>query len=284
MGKGYLLMQLVTYQGSQGPRVGRLLGSGIVDLGFADMTQFLAQPDWHEQARAAERLAPQLDGARLLAPVTRPGKFIGIGLNYSDHAAESGMPVPKQPILFAKFSNAIAGPYDPILHPGETVTAKLDWEVELGVVIGRKCRRVSVENALQYVAGYTVINDVSARDLQMFDGQWLKGKTCDGFAPMGPVLVTADEVPDPQNLPLSLTVNGETMQQGSTAKMVFGVAELVSFLSGLMTLEPGDVIATGTPPGVGMGRKPQVFLRVGDVVRCEIPGIGFIENRVELDA
>lgn len=277
-------MQLVTYQGSQGPRVGRLLGSGIVDLGFADMTQFLSQPDWREQARAAERLAPQLSGARLLAPVHRPGKFIGIGLNYSDHAAESGMPVPKQPILFAKFTNAVTGPYDPILHPGENVTSKLDWEVELGVVIGRKCRRVAPEEALWYVAGYTIVNDVSARDLQMFDGQWIKGKTCDSFAPMGPVLVTTDEIPDPQNLPLELYVNGEKMQGGSTSKMVFGVAELVSFLSGLMTLEPGDVIATGTPPGVGMGRKPQVFLRVGDVVRCEIPGIGFIENTVELDA
>ncbi|HWI61476.1 MAG TPA: fumarylacetoacetate hydrolase family protein [Symbiobacteriaceae bacterium] len=277
-------MQLVTYQGPQGPRVGRLLSSGIADLGYTDMTQFLARPDWREQARAAERQSPQLSGARLLAPVTRPGKFIGIGLNYSDHAAESGMPVPKQPILFAKFTNAVTGPYDPILHPGEQVTGKLDWEVELGVVIGRKCRRVSEEEALWYVAGYTIINDVSARDLQMFDGQWLKGKTCDSFAPMGPVLVTADEIPDPQNLPLLLTVNGETMQSGNTSKMVFGVAALVSYLSGLMTLEPGDVIATGTPPGVGMGRKPQVFLKPGDVVRCEIPGIGFIENAVELDA
>ncbi|HYF94852.1 MAG TPA: fumarylacetoacetate hydrolase family protein [Symbiobacteriaceae bacterium] len=277
-------MQLVTYQGPQGPRVGRLLGSGIVDLGFTDMTEFLSQPDWRELAGAAGQGAPQLSGARLMAPVTRPGKFIGIGLNYTDHAAESGMPVPKQPILFAKFTNAITGPYGPILHPGENVTTRLDWEVELGVVIGRKCRRVAPEAALTYVAGYTIINDVSARDLQMFDGQWLKGKTCDSFAPMGPVLVTADEIPDPQNLPLALYVNGEKMQDGNTGKMVFSVAETVSFLSGLMTLEPGDVIATGTPPGVGMGRKPQVFLRVGDLVRCEIPGIGFIENRVELDA
>lgn len=276
-------MQLVTFQGPQGPRVGCLVGTGIVDLGYSDMTQFLAQPDWREQARAAQRLAPQFSGARLLAPVARPGKLVGIGLNYSDHAAEAGMAIPKQPVLFAKFANAVTGPYDPILHPGETVTSKLDWEVELGVVIGRKCRRVAVEEALWYVAGYTVINDVSARDLQMFDGQWIKGKTCDSFAPMGPVLVTTDEIPDPQRLPLTCHVNGEQVQNGNTDKMIFSVAEVISFLSTLMTLEPGDVIATGTPPGVGLGRKPQVYLRVGDLVRCEIPGIGFIENRVELD-
>jgi 2-keto-4-pentenoate hydratase/2-oxohepta-3-ene-1,7-dioic acid hydratase in catechol pathway len=275
-------MKLVTYQTQHGPRVGRLLDEGIADLGSGDMAQFLARPDWRERAQAAADSGTLLRGARLLAPVTRPSKLVCIGLNYRDHAAESHMQVPKQPVLFAKFPNAITGPYDPILHPGEELTGKLDWEVELGAVIGRKCRRVSEADALSCVAGYTVINDVSARDLQMFDGQWIKGKTCDGFAPMGPWLVTADEIPDPQNLPLTLTVNGQVMQSGTTADMIFSVAYLVSFLSRLMTLEPGDVIATGTPSGVGMGRNPQVWLKVGDLVRAEVGSIGAIENRVEL--
>jgi 2-keto-4-pentenoate hydratase/2-oxohepta-3-ene-1,7-dioic acid hydratase in catechol pathway len=275
-------MKLVTYQTQHGPRVGRLLDEGIADLGSGDMAQFLARPDWRERAQAAADSGTLLRGARLLAPVTRPSKLVCIGLNYRDHAAESHMQVPKQPVLFAKFPNAITGPYDPILHPGEDLTGKLDWEVELGAVIGRKCRRVSEADALSCVAGYTVINDVSARDLQMFDGQWIKGKTCDGFAPMGPWLVTADEIPDPQNLPLTLTVNGQVMQSGTTADMIFSVAYLVSFLSRLMTLEPGDVIATGTPSGVGMGRNPQVWLKVGDLVRAEVGSIGAIENRVEL--
>jgi 2-keto-4-pentenoate hydratase/2-oxohepta-3-ene-1,7-dioic acid hydratase in catechol pathway len=275
-------MKLVTYQTQHGARVGRLLDEGIADLGSGDMAQFLARPDWRERAQAAADSGTLLRGARLLAPVTRPSKLVCIGLNYRDHAAESHMQVPKQPVLFAKFPNAITGPYDPILHPGEDLTSKLDWEVELGVVIGRKCRRVSEADALSCVAGYTVINDVSARDLQMFDGQWIKGKTCDGFAPMGPWLVTADEIPDPQNLPLTLTVNGQVMQSGTTADMIFSVAYLVSFLSRLMTLEPGDVIATGTPSGVGMGRNPQVWLKVGDLVRAEVGSIGAIENRVEL--
>jgi 2-keto-4-pentenoate hydratase/2-oxohepta-3-ene-1,7-dioic acid hydratase in catechol pathway len=275
-------MKLVTYQTQHGPRVGRLLDEGIADLGSGDMAQFLARPDWRERAQAAADSGTLLRGARLLAPVTRPSKLVCIGLNYRDHAAESHMQVPKQPVLFAKFANAITGPYDPILHPGEDLTGKLDWEVELGAVIGRKCRRVSEADALSCVAGYTVINDVSARDLQMFDGQWIKGKTCDGFAPMGPWLVTADEILDPQNLPLTLTVNGQVMQSGTTADMIFSVAYLVSFLSRLMTLEPGDVIATGTPSGVGMGRNPQVWLKVGDLVRAEVGSIGAIENRVEL--
>jgi acylpyruvate hydrolase len=275
-------MKLVTYQTQHGARVGRLLDAGIVDLGSGDMAQFLARPDWHVRAEAAADTGTLLRGARLLAPVTRPSKLICVGLNYRDHAAESNMQVPKQPVLFAKFPNAITGPYDPILHPGADLTSKLDWEVELGAVIGRTCRRVSEADALDYVAGYTIINDVSARDLQMFDGQWIKGKTCDSFAPMGPWLVTADEIPDPQKLPLTLSVNGQVRQSGATADMIFSVAYLVSFLSRLMTLEPGDVIATGTPSGVGMGRNPQVWLQVGDVVRAEVGAIGAIENRVEL--
>lgn len=276
-------MRLVTYFGEAGPRVGRMMADHIADLGCADMAGFLALPDWRERALAAEtgttRVA--LDSVKLLAPVTRPGKLLCIGLNYSDHARESNLPVPKQPVLFAKFATSVTGPYDPIPHPGEDVTAQLDWEAELGVVIGRRCKRVSEEGALDCVAGYTVINDVSARDLQFFDGQWIKGKALDGFAPMGPCLVTADEIPVPQDLRVIMQVNGRTMQDGYTGNMIFGVAALVSFLSRLMTLEPGDVIATGTPHGVGMAMQPPVFLKVGDICRAEIPGIGFIENRVE---
>lgn len=165
-------MRLTTFEIAVGPRVGRLIGNQIVDLGFSDMCAFLALPDWRERARAAEgQSGISTDKVKLLAPVTRPAKFIGIGLNYSDHAAESGMAVPREPVLFAKFANSVTGPYDPILNPGEDVTTQLDWEVELGVVIGRTCRRVSQAEALAFVAGYAVINDVSARDLQMFDGQ-----------------------------------------------------------------------------------------------------------------
>lgn len=275
-------MRLVTFQGPAGIRVGRLQGDRIVDLGFGEMSKFLAQPDWRERAEAAQGYSVALAEVKLCAPVRRPPKFIGIGLNYADHAAEAGLPVPKQPVLFAKYANAVTGPTDPIPHPGMEITTQLDWEVELGVVMGKTCRRVSEAEALSFVAGYTVINDVSSRDLQFFDGQWMKGKTLDGFAPMGPHLVTADEIPDPQNLRLTMQVNGRTAQNGHTGKMIFSVAQIISFLSRLMTLEPGDVIATGTPPGVGQGMKPQVWLQPGDVCRAEVEGIGVIENRVEL--
>lgn len=275
-------MRLVTFQGPTGIRVGRLQGNRIFDLGFSEMAEFLAQPDWLKRAEGAESgNSVALADVKLMAPVRRPPKFIGIGLNYADHAAEAGLPVPKQPVLFAKYANAVTGPTDPIPHPGTEITTQLDWEVELGVVMGQTCRRVSEAEALSYVAGYTVINDVSSRDLQFFDGQWMKGKTLDGFAPMGPHLVTADEMSDPQNLRLTMQVNGRTVQNGHTGKMIFSVAQIISFLSKLMTLEPGDVIATGTPPGVGQGMKPQVWLQPGDVCRAEVEGIGVIENRVE---
>jgi 2-keto-4-pentenoate hydratase/2-oxohepta-3-ene-1,7-dioic acid hydratase in catechol pathway len=275
-------MRLVTFQSKNGPRVGREVGDGIVDLGFEDMTAFLSLSDWRERALAAGDATPSARTAdvRLLAPVPRPPKFIGIGLNYSDHAAESGMAQPKAPVLFAKFANSVVGPDAGIAHPGADLTTQLDWEVELGVVIGARCRRATEADALQYVAGYTVINDVSARDLQFFDGQWLKGKALDGFAPMGPRLTTTDEIPDPQNLRLTMHVNGRKMQDGNTSAMIFSVAYIVSYLSRLLTLEPGDVIATGTPAGVGLGMKPQVWLRTGDICRAEVEGIGVIENPV----
>jgi 2-keto-4-pentenoate hydratase/2-oxohepta-3-ene-1,7-dioic acid hydratase in catechol pathway len=212
-------------------------------------------------------------GTRLGPCVAGTGKFICIGLNYADHAAESGMKVPPEPIIFMKATSAICGPDDPILIPRGS--EKTDWEVELAVIIGTKAKYVSEDTALAYVAGYAVANDVSERAFQTERaGQWTKGKSCDNFGQLGPWLVTRDEVADPQDLKMWLKVNGQTMQDGSTRTMVYGVAHLVSYLSQFMTLHPGDVISTGTPPGVGMGMKPPRFLRAGDVVELGIEGLG----------
>ena len=212
-------------------------------------------------------------GSRLGPCVGGTGKFICIGLNYADHAEESGMPVPPEPIIFMKASSAICGPDDDVLIPRGSV--KTDWEVELAVIIGSRTKYVCEAEAMAHVAGYAVTNDVSEREFQAERaGQWTKGKSCDTFGPLGPWLVTRDEVADPQALAMWLTVNGETMQNGSTATMVYGVAHLVSYLSQFMTLLPGDVISTGTPPGVGMGMKPPRYLQPGDVVELEIAGLG----------
>ncbi|TFV98586.1 FAA hydrolase family protein [Oxalobacteraceae bacterium OM1] len=218
---------------------------------------------------------------RLGVPVAQVGKFIGIGLNYSDHAAEAGMPIPKEPIIFMKATSSLSGPDDPIMLPDRS--KKTDWEVELGVVIGTKAQYVSEADALKYVAGYCVVNDVSEREYQLERGpQWDKGKGCDTFGPVGPWLVTRDDVPDPQALDLWLDVNGKRMQTGNTKTMVFSVAQIVSYVSRFMTLLPGDIIATGTPPGVGMGMKPQRFLKAGNVVTLGIDGLG--EQRQEVVA
>ncbi|MCP4206262.1 MAG: fumarylacetoacetate hydrolase family protein [Shimia sp.] len=219
---------------------------------------------------------------RLGAPVSQVGKYLCIGLNYSDHAEEAGMDIPKEPILFMKATSAIVGPDDPVVLPRDS--EKGDWEVELAVVIGKAAKYVSKEDALTHVAGYTIANDVSERSLQIErGGQWTKGKSCDSFGPLGPWLVTPDEVGDVQDLALSLEVNGERVQTGSTASMVFGVAEIISYLSEMMTLHPGDVIATGTPPGVGMGFKPPRYLRAGDVMELSIEGLGKQRQRVMRD-
>ncbi|OQP85141.1 2-hydroxyhepta-2,4-diene-1,7-dioate isomerase [Xanthomonas phaseoli pv. syngonii LMG 9055] len=217
---------------------------------------------------------PLIEGdVRYGAAVGRIGKFICVGLNYADHAAESGMDVPKMPILFMKATTAVCGPNDTVIIPRGSV--KSDWEVELGVVIGDVARDVSVDQALDHVAGYAVINDLSEREFQLeHGGQWVKGKSADTFGPIGPWLVTRDEIPDPQNLSMWLEVNGHRYQNGSTRTMVFGVAELVSHISRYMTLIPGDVISTGTPPGVGLGQKPPVYLKPGDVMELEIEGLG----------
>jgi 2-keto-4-pentenoate hydratase/2-oxohepta-3-ene-1,7-dioic acid hydratase in catechol pathway len=217
---------------------------------------------------------PVVDPATRLGPcVAGTGKFICIGLNYADHAAESGLAVPPEPVIFMKATSAICGPNDPIIIP--RTSEKTDWEVELAVIIGTKCKYVSEADALNYVAGYAVANDVSERAFQAERaGQWTKGKSCDNFGQLGPWLVTRDEVADPQNLSMWLTVNGETMQNGSTRTMVYGVAHVVSYLSQFMTLHPGDVISTGTPPGVGLGMKPPRYLKAGEVVELGIEGLG----------
>jgi 2,4-didehydro-3-deoxy-L-rhamnonate hydrolase len=217
---------------------------------------------------------PLVPGTPRLGPcVGRVGKFVAVGLNYSDHAAESNMPVPKEPVLFMKATSCICGPDDNIVVPRGA--QKVDWEVELGVVIGRDAKYVTEADALSYVAGYCVVHDVSERAYQLEGtGQWTKGKSADTFGPLGPWLVTTDEVPDPQNLDLWLDVDGKRRQHGSTKTMIFGVAQLVSYLSRYMSLQPGDVITTGTPPGVGHGQKPPVYLRVGNEVRLGIERLG----------
>ena len=210
---------------------------------------------------------------RMGCPVAGIGKFIAIGLNYSDHAAEAGMPIPKEPIVFMKATSCIVGPNDDVMLPKGSV--KTDWEVELGIVIGTKAQYVSQKDALGFVAGYTLVNDVSEREYQLERGpQWDKGKGCDTFGPIGPWLVTPDEITNPQKLAMWLDVNGQRMQTGNTKTMVFGVAKIVSYLSQFMTLLPGDVITTGTPPGVGMGFKPPRFLQKGDVMTLGIEGLG----------
>jgi 2-keto-4-pentenoate hydratase/2-oxohepta-3-ene-1,7-dioic acid hydratase in catechol pathway len=216
---------------------------------------------------------------RLHAPIHDPGKFICIGLNYTDHAEETGNPAPKEPPIFPKWSTAILDPGEPILRPrGET---RLDWEVELGVVIGKTARYVSQAQALDYVYGYTIINDASARDFQMVTSQWAAGKIGDTLAPIGPYIADTTEIPDPHVLDLKTWVNGTLMQNGNTKNFIFDVCYLISYLSQLMTLAPGDVIATGTPAGVGFSRKPPITLQPGDTVRLEITGLGVLENTIK---
>ncbi|WP_454675340.1 fumarylacetoacetate hydrolase family protein [Achromobacter pestifer] len=217
---------------------------------------------------------------RVAPPWTGMGKFICIGLNYADHAAESGLPVPAEPVIFMKPTSAVVGPNDPVVLPQDSI--KTDWEVELGVVIGEKARYVSEADAMQHVAGYCVVNDVSEREYQIErGGTWDKGKGCDTFGPIGPWLATVDEIPNPQDLEMWLEVNGKRYQNGSTRTMVFGVAQLVAYVSRFMTLYPGDLITTGTPPGVGMGQKPSpVYLKAGDEIKLGIAGLGEQRQRV----
>ena len=214
----------------------------------------------------------------LLPPVPEPEKIICVGLNYRDHAIEAGVEIPKYPVLFAKYRNALTGPYSPIVLP--RVSQQVDFEAELAVVIGRRGRHVAEKDAMDYVAGYMALNDVSARDYQFRGPQWLQGKTFDTFAPCGPFLITSDEIADPHALGIRLRLNGEVMQESSTRELIFGIPRLISYLSDIVTLAPGDIISTGTPPGVGYARKPAVYLKAGDVVEVEIDQVGTIRNPV----
>ncbi|WP_108021697.1 fumarylacetoacetate hydrolase family protein [Melghirimyces profundicolus] len=310
-------MRLVTFHEGEGHRLGCLDGDRVIDLNRAcrawlkaegnprsealadawvpkEITPFLqgGEESLKQAEKAVEyvrehgdRLPPgtvhSREAVRLAAPVPAPGKILCVGLNYRDHIREMGREEPEFPVIFAKFANTVIGPGDEIPLP--PVTEKLDYEAEFAFVIGRRTKNVSRDEALDYVAGYTIVNDVSARDLQKRTIQWLQGKTLDGSAPMGPCLVTRDEIPDPGNLEIALWVNGEERQRSNTRQLVFDVARLVEFLSELMTLEPGDVICTGTPGGVGFARKPPVFLNDGDRVRIEVESIGVLENRVRAE-
>ena len=248
----------------------RDLSGHIDDLAGAELSDAAL-----DQLRAIDvNSLPVVEGSARLGPcVGNIGKFVCIGLNYADHAAESGMALPEEPVIFFKATSAITGPNDDVEIPRHSV--KTDWEVELGVVIGKAAKYISKKEALDHVAGYCVINDLSERDFQLHrSGQWVKGKSADTFGPIGPWMVTRDEVPDPQNLAMYLEVNGHRHQDGSTKTMHFDVATIVSHLSQFMSLQPGDVISTGTPPGVGMGQKPETYLKPGDVIELEIEGLG----------
>ncbi|MER8409116.1 fumarylacetoacetate hydrolase family protein [Mesorhizobium sp. M1307] len=281
-------MKLLRYGEAGSERPGLLDADGTIRDLSAHVTDIagkaLDPASLETLSKLDTKTLPAVSGKpRIGACVAGTGKFICIGLNYSDHAAETGATVPPEPIIFMKASSAIVGPNDDVLIPRGSV--KTDWEVELGVVIGKTAKYVTEAEALDYVAGYCVAHDVSERAFQAErQGQWTKGKSCDTFGPIGPWLVTKDEVKDPQNIPMWLTVNGKTMQNGSTKTMVFGVAYLVSYLSQFMSLHPGDIISTGTPPGVGLGMKPPVFLKPGDVVELGIEGLGIQKQTFKADA
>lgn len=278
-------MKLMRYgaKGSEKPALIDAEGQ-VRDLSsvISDVTAESLVPAKLAQLRALDPASLPLvaQPGRVAPPWRGMGKFICIGLNYADHAAESGLPVPAEPVVFMKTTSAVVGCNDPVVLPQESV--KTDWEVELGVVIGEKARYVSEADAMKHVAGYCVVNDVSEREYQIErGGTWDKGKGCDTFGPIGPWLVTADEVPNPQDLEMWLEVNGKRYQNGNTRTMVFGVAQLVSYVSRFMTLYPGDLISTGTPPGVGMGQKPApVYLKAGDEMKLGIAGLGEQRQRV----
>ena len=280
-------MKLVRYGDAGSERPGLMDGDTLRDLSgvIDDVTGDTLDDATLDRLRSIDPASlPEVGGNPRLGPcVGRFGKFLCIGLNYSDHAEEQGLPIPAHPILFFKANSAIVGANDDVVLPRGS--KRSDWEVELGVVIGKTAKYVSKEDALDHVAGYCIVNDVSEREFQQnLTGQWTKGKSCDTFGPTGPYLVTRDEVPDPQALSMSLHVNGKQMQTGNTATMIFSVAEIIEHLSGLMTLHPGDIITTGTPPGVGDGMKPQTYLKVGDVMELEIEGLGNQRQEVKMDA
>ncbi|WP_288900423.1 fumarylacetoacetate hydrolase family protein [uncultured Sneathiella sp.] len=277
-------MKLVRYGNKGAEKPGMLDGSGrIRDLSaiVSDIDGETIAPASLEKLAALNTEALPLveEGVRIGACVANVGKIVCVGLNYSDHAKEANLPIPKEPIIFMKATTAINGPYDDVELPASST--KLDWEVELGFAIGKRAKNVSEADALDHVAGYFIVNELSEREWQAErEGQWTKGKSHDTFAPLGPWFVTADEVADPGDLNLRLKVNDETRQDGSTKTMIFGVAEVLSYISGFMTLEPGDIISTGTPPGVGLGMKPPLYLKEGDRMHLEINGLGHQQQLV----
>jgi acylpyruvate hydrolase len=287
-------MKLVTFSDNKSSRIGVFLERGtrhvVLDLSQAEpqlptaMLQFLelGGPALAVARRASanaveSHMIPESQ-VRLLAPIPRPGKIICVGLNYKDHAEEGGRAIPEYPTIFSKYANTVIGSGDPILIP--RVSSKIDFEVELAVVIGKKARYVEEKDAFNYVAGYTILNDVTARDFQRLTSQWTVGKSFDTFAPMGPALVTRDEVADPENLDISLKLNGQTMQSSNTSKLIFSIPHLIRFLTQGITLEPGDIISTGTPAGVGVFRDNPIFLKPGDEVKLNIQSIGELTNPV----
>ena len=281
-------MKLVRYGATGGEKPGLIDASGTlrdVSAHVADLSGAELSDTTMARLRALDPSAlPKVSGSPRIGPcVGNVGKFLCIGLNYSDHAAETGAAIPEHPILFFKANSAIVGPNDDVSMPRGSL--KTDWEVELGVVIGKAAKYISQANALDHVAGYCIVNDVSERHFQTnLTGQWTKGKSCDTFGPLGPWLVTRDEVLDPQNLNMTLDVNGTRRQTGNTKTMIFSVAEIIEHLSGLMTLHPGDVISTGTPPGVALGMKPKpIFLKTGDVMDLHIEGLGAQRQTVTQD-
>ncbi|MEO0676043.1 MAG: fumarylacetoacetate hydrolase family protein [Pseudomonadota bacterium] len=280
-------MKLLRYGAPGAEKPGLMDGDGTVrDLSgvIPDLTgETLSDAALETLSALDPGTLPAVTPERIGPCVGNVGKFLCIGLNYSDHAAETGAAIPEHPILFHKATSAIVGPHDDVSLPRGSESS--DWELELGVVIGTKAKYVSKEAALDHVAGYCVVNDVSERHFQNnLTGQWTKGKSCDTFGPIGPYLVTRDEVPDPQALSMRLDLNGKRMQTGTTGTMIFSVAEIIEHLSGLMTLHPGDIITTGTPPGVGLGMKPPLFLKPGDVMELEIEGLGVQRQNVVMDA
>ena len=272
-------MKLVVYSVEDGaPEVGALEGEEIRPLAHQSMLDFI---EYGGSPEPGENVVP-LPEARLHAPIPNPEKIIAIGLNYVDHAEETGAPIPEKPVVFTKYPNCIVGPGEAIRIP--PITEQVDYEAELAVIIGKTARNVSESDALDHVFGYANANDVSSRDLQFSEGgQWTRSKSLDTFMPFGPFVATKDEVPDPQNLAIRAVLNGETVQDGTTEKMIFSVAEIVAFLSTGMTLVPGDIIITGTPPGVGMAREPQLWMKPGDEVTIEIEGLGALTNPVEAE-
>ena len=276
-------MRLIRFGDAGHEKPGLWQEDKIVDLRaifpeIPDIGESFFRDGWLKRIEHVENTGQKMD-VRIGCPLNRPSKIICLGLNYLDHKEESGFEKPQKPLLFCKTQNTLTGPFDPIILPQSS--SQIDWEVELAVVIGREGKRIAPEDALNYVAGFSVMNDVSGREAQFADSQWFRGKSFDTFAPLGPALVTVDEVEDLQNLKLTASVNGEVMQNGSTADMIFDIPAVISFISEDITLVPGDIISTGTPSGVGIFRDPPVLLNAGDIVECWVEKIGTIRNTVE---